>query len=55
MNLDVYKLGENVGPRVYESMHYFRENKFNKRCLTPLDAAKFIVNSVWMFLFDKQN
>lgn len=40
-------LGETVGPRIYEAMHYYRENKSNtKRCLSFQDAAQFVATTV---------
>ena len=42
----IKSLGESVGPRIYEAMHYYRENKSNKRCLSFQDAASFVATTV---------
>jgi hypothetical protein len=47
----VKQLGEQIGPRVYESLHYFQPGKWgSKRCLNVEDAAKFIAQPVISFL-----
>lgn len=40
-------LGEQLGPRIYEALHYSKENKYSyKRFLTPLESIKFIAMAV---------
>lgn len=42
------KMGEQIGPRIYESMQYFKDNRTTKRCLQPEEACKFLASSVWL-------
>ena len=46
------RMGEQMGPRIYESMQYFKENKFSKRCKDPEEAMRFIGTTVCLFLAD---
>lgn len=39
-------LGEQLGPRVYEALHYSKDNKYNKRFVTPMESIKFLSSSV---------
>ena len=40
------KLGEQIGPRIYESMQYFKDNNPKRRALQPEEVCKFLCSSV---------
>lgn len=46
-NQKMKELGEQLGPRIYEALHYSKENKYSlRRFLTPLESIKFIAMAV---------
>jgi hypothetical protein len=49
----IKELGESIGPRLAEAIHYYKENKVSKRSLCALDEIKLLSNGLWPYLFDK--
>lgn len=49
----IFKLGEQVGPRIFEAEHFYKEkNQNSKRIIKNIDILRYITQTVWPLIFD---